>query len=51
LAVLTVLLVAAIAVIAILGALPGHVARARQHPQADAIAVGGWLSLIFGGVL
>lgn len=51
LVVLTVLLLAAIAVFAILGALPGHVARSRRHPQADAIAVGGWLSLLFGGLL
>jgi uncharacterized BrkB/YihY/UPF0761 family membrane protein len=51
LVVLTVLLLAAIVVIAVLGALPGRVARSREHPQADAIAVGGWLSLIFGGVL
>ncbi|UFZ08055.1 DUF3302 domain-containing protein [Bradyrhizobium ontarionense] len=51
LVILTVLLLAAIVMIAILGALPGRVARTRGHPQADAIAVGGWLSLIFGGVL
>lgn len=49
--VLAVLLVTAIAVIGVLGALPGRIARGRGHPQADAIAVGGWLGLLFGGVL
>lgn len=49
--VLAVLLITAIAVIGVLGALPGRVARNRRHPQADAIAVGGWLGLLFGGVL
>jgi len=49
--VLAVLAIAAIVVIGALGALPGRVARSRQHPQADAIAVGGWLGLLFFGVL
>ena len=49
--VLAVLLLTAIAVIGVLGALPGRIAHARAHPQADAIAVGGWLGLLFGGVL
>jgi hypothetical protein len=49
--VLAVLLIAAIVVIGVLGALPGRIARSRRHPQADAIAVGGWLGLLFGGVL
>ena len=49
--ILAVLLITAIAVIGVLGALPGRIARNRRHPQADAIAVGGWLGLLFGGVL
>lgn len=49
--VLAVLLLTVIAVIGVLGALPGRIARSRGHPQADAIAVGGWLGLLFGGVL
>jgi len=49
--VLLVLLVTIVAVIGILGALPGRIARQRQHPQADAIAVGGWLGLLFFGLL
>ena len=49
--VLGVLLITAIVVFGVLGALPGRIARNRRHPQADAIAVGGWLGLLFGGVL
>ena len=33
-----------------LGSLPGKKAAERQHPQADAIKVLGWLGLIAGGV-
>lgn len=29
-----------------LGRVPGAIARARNHPQADAIAVCGWMGLI-----
>lgn len=29
-----------------LAGLPGQIARSRQHPQADAIGVLGWLSLV-----
>lgn len=29
-----------------LAGLPGKIARDRQHPQAEAIAVCGWLSLV-----
>lgn len=29
-----------------LAGLPGRLARERQHPQADAISVLGWLSLL-----
>jgi hypothetical protein len=49
--VLAALLLAAIVVFAALGSLPGRVAHTRKHPQADAIAVGGWLGMLFGGVL
>jgi hypothetical protein len=49
--ILAVLLITALGVIAILGALPGRIARSRRHPQADAIAVGGWIGLLFFGVL
>lgn len=44
-------LLAAIAFIAVkLGALPGKIARSRNHPQADAINICGWLGLITLGV-
>jgi hypothetical protein len=49
--VLSVTLITVIVIIGVLGALPGRIARNRRHPQADAIAVGGWLGLLFGGVL
>lgn len=49
--ILLVLLITVIAVVGALGALPGRIARNRRHPQADAITVGGWLGLLFGGVL
>ena len=46
-----VLLVAIIiAVFVALGMLPGHVARKRGHPWAEAVSVGGWVALIFGFV-
>ena len=39
-----------VAVFVALGMLPGHIARQRQHPWAQAVAVGGWATLIFGFV-
>ena len=33
-----------------LGGLPGKKARERDHPQAEAIEVLGWLGLLLGGV-
>lgn len=33
-----------------LGGLPGRVAKKRNHPYEQAIAVGGWSTLILGGV-
>ena len=33
-----------------LGSLPGKKAAERNHPQAEAINILGWLGLIFGGV-
>jgi Protein of unknown function (DUF3302) len=29
-----------------LGSLPGDIARARNHPQADAISICGWMGII-----
>jgi hypothetical protein len=31
-----------------LGMMPGRIARRRNHPWAEAVAVGSWASLIFG---
>lgn len=49
--VFAILFVAFVAAIVILGALPGNIARARQHPQADAITVAGWLGIASLGIL
>jgi hypothetical protein len=46
-----VLLVAAatlLAIVVALGAMPGRIARRRGHPWAQAVAVGGWATLVFG---
>ena len=34
-----------------MGWLPGHIARERGHPQAQAVTVAGWITLIFGFAL
>ena len=34
-----------------MGCLPGHIAKSRNHPQAQAVTVAGWITLIFGFVL
>ena len=44
--VLMVLVALAIVVIVKLGPLPGKIAKQRNHPQADAIQVLGWIGLI-----
>ena len=49
--VLIVLIAAALAIWAMLGMYPGKIARERNHPQADAIAVCGWWGAITLGIL
>ena len=49
--VLLVLFVVAIAIWVALAMLPGAIAKSRNHPQADAINVGGWLGALFLFVL
>ncbi len=49
--VLLILAIAAIVIWVVLAMLPGKIARKRNHPQADAINVGGWLGALLGGVL
>ena len=49
--VLIVLIVAGLGLWAMLGMYPGKIAKARNHPQADAIAVCGWWGAITLGIL
>ena len=51
---LIILIIVAAAIIGIwlfLAMLPGKTARKRNHPQADAINVCGWVGAIAGGVI
>ena len=47
--VLAVLFLAVVATIVYLGSLPGKIARARNHPQADAINAASWIGLALAG--
>ncbi len=49
--VLAILVASAVAMIFIAGSLPGHIARTRGHPWAQAVRVAGWVTLLFGFVL
>jgi hypothetical protein len=49
--VLIVLIASTIAVIVFLAMLPGMIAKSRAHPWAQAVAVGGWVTLFLGFVL
>lgn len=49
--VLLVLFACAIGVWVVLGMLPGRIARARNHPQADAITMCGWWGVLTMGLL
>ena len=48
--VLLILLALCIALVVVLGPLPGKIAKQRNHPQTDAIQVMGWIGLITLGV-
>ena len=48
--VLAVLLCTTVGAALVLAALPGRIARERQHLQAEAISVCGWLGLVTGVV-
>ena len=39
-----------VAIFVLIGMLPGMVARKRNHPWAEAVSIGGWVTLIFGFV-
>lgn len=49
--VLIVLLLSGLAAMVILGMAPGRIARQRNHPQAEAIAVCGWWGVLTLGIL
>jgi len=49
--VLLILFGTAIAAWVILGMLPGQIARSRNHPQADAIKMCGWVGALTMGIL
>ena len=49
--VLIILVASVIAVFCIAGWLPGHIAKTRGHPQAQAVTVAGWVTLICGFAL
>ena len=48
--VMAVLLAVTAVAVAMLGAMPGKIARRRAHPQAEAINVCGWLGIITLGL-
>jgi hypothetical protein len=49
--VLLILIACIIGLFFIVGSLPGHVAKSRNHPWAEAVTMAGWITLIFGFVL
>ena len=49
--ILLVLFATAVAAWIILGILPGKIAHSRQHPQAEAITICGWLGALTIGIL
>ncbi|MGR9212179.1 DUF3302 domain-containing protein [Rhizobium leguminosarum] len=49
--VLIVLVLSTVAVLVFLAALPGMIARKRNHPWTQAVTVGGWLTLFLGFAL
>jgi hypothetical protein len=48
--VLIVVIATLVAAFVALGIMPGRIARKREHPWAQAVAVGGWATLICGFV-
>jgi hypothetical protein len=49
--VLLILVASAVAIFFIAGSLPGHIAKSRNHPWAQAVTVAGWVTLICGFAL
>ena len=48
--VIAILLAFVIWLVVLLGSMPGNIAKKRNHPQADAIQVLGWIGVITLGV-
>ena len=48
--VLIVLIVTLVGIFVALGMIPGHIAKKRNHPWAEAVTIGGWATLICGFV-
>lgn len=48
--VLVVVIAILAAIVIALGIMPGHIARTRGHPWAEAVAVGSWATLLLGFV-
>lgn len=44
---LAIMAIAAVVVIVFLGSLPGRIAIARKHPEAEAVKIMGWTGLFF----
>jgi hypothetical protein len=49
--VLIVMLASTAAMICVAGWLPGHIAKSRNHPWAQAVTVAGWIFLFLGFAL
>jgi Kef-type K+ transport system membrane component KefB len=49
--VLAVMIASSIAVVIFLAMLPGMIAKRRNHPWAQAVTVGGWVTLFLGFAL
>lgn len=48
--VILVIIAAAIWIVVTLGAMPGKIAREKEHPQAEAINILGWIGILTLGV-
>jgi uncharacterized membrane protein YhaH (DUF805 family) len=49
--VLLILVASAVVIFFVAGWLPGHIAKSRNHPQAQAVTAAGWITLICGFAL
>lgn len=49
--VLLVLVASTVLVVVLMAMLPGMIARSRNHPWAEAVSIGGWVTLFLGFVL